>query len=76
MRKFPSRLAIITGGLKMDTEHRFYFVVVVFFLLVFFGTWVFRSSMEMKTFNKFTRGQKATLQDAMFAELRVFARED
>lgn len=45
------------------------------FLLVLIGCiFVFSSSMEMKTFNKFTTGQKATLQDAMFSELRVFAK--
>ena len=46
------------------------------FLLILIGcVFVFSSSMEMKTFNKFTKGQKATLQDAMFSELRVFAEQ-
>lgn len=41
-------------------------------LLGLLGLWIFGSYFEMETFNKFS-SKKATLTDAMFAELRILA---
>ena len=50
-----------------------YVVAIVFVLAIVCGTSLFQSYMEMRTFNKFSTTTKATLWDAMFADLRVIA---
>ena len=56
----------------MDKENReigtFIVGVILFILFLYVGI----SYMEMRAFNKFSE-QKASLVDALFAELRIFA---
>lgn len=51
----------------------FYVFLIVFALAIVSGTTLFQCYMEMKTFNKFSTTTKATIWDAMFADLRVIA---
>lgn len=53
-----------------------FFAVLIVLVLVFsgaFGILVFRATNEAAAFNRFTTGQKATVWDALFVELRVEA---
>lgn len=51
----------------------FYVLVAVLILSIGASVTLFGSYMEMRTFNKFSTTTKATLWDAMFADLRVIA---
>ena len=54
----------------MDADTKITVAITVVAFLVALGIWVVKSHFEMKAFNKFSE-TKATLVDAMFANLRV-----
>ena len=54
----------------MDKETKVIIIILVFVFLCLIGGWIIQSNFEKNTFNKFSEN-KATLVDAMFAELRV-----
>lgn len=63
--------------MKQSTKDNLIYLAVGFlFISLIAFAWVFKSKSEMETFNKFTSGEKATLKDAMFSELRIFAERD
>lgn len=53
---------------------KLYYTLVGLLLVLTLAGIVGASWVEARTFNKFTTGPKATLVDALFAELRVEAR--
>ena len=52
-------------------EKILFFVIVVAVISAVIGTILFFPFMEARTFNKFSTDKKATIVDAIFAELRV-----
>ena len=58
----------------MDKDLKDGLLVYVGVLILGIGIWVGCSYFEMKSFNKFTEGKKASLTDAMFVKLRVMAK--
>lgn len=49
------------------------YVTILVIVLVFFFAGLIPAYIEARTFNKFSKTKKATVVDAMFAELRVEA---
>ena len=50
-----------------------YSIMIVVVIMIVLGIPLVKSYFEMKTFNKFTQGPKATYMDALCSELRVEA---
>jgi len=46
-------------------------ILIVLIIIVIFGIAAIQPYFEMRTFNKFTKGEKATYWDAVFAQLRI-----
>jgi len=56
----------------MDSEIKTMFTIIIIALLVMISALFVSSYFEMQTFNKFSK-TKASMRDAIFGELRIFA---